>query len=183
MFRKTSFIIAVLALFLTMTNAVPTQAYQLDIEKDWVIGRSTGEPIPNGSYKKLVNQTIQMCLGYDERPFGINLGWQPCGWIRPNIQFVRQSSTGDQRPLVYGERLAIKVAGHGYLRYGERPLGINLVWSNTPSYEWVIRGGVRGSTVKTGKPVVLYNRIAADTLIYCKRPIGINLRWTSDCNR
>ena len=79
MFRKTSFIIAVLALFLTMTNAVPTQAYQLDIEKDWVIGRSTGEPIPNGSYKKLVNQTIQMCLGYDERPFGINLGWQPCG--------------------------------------------------------------------------------------------------------
>jgi hypothetical protein len=182
MFRKRILMIAVLALLLTTTTAVPTQAYQLDNEKDWLIGEATGRLIANGSYTKLVNRTIRMCLGYKVRLVGINLGWRDCDSISPNIRLVRQT-TGDQRPLVFGERLAIQVRGRGYLRYGQRTYGINLVWSNTPSYEWEIRGGAIGELVQTGMPMALYNRVEADTLIYCKRLYGINLRWTDDCPR
>ena len=183
MFRKTILVIAALALLLTTTTAMPTQASQLNNEKDWLIGQSTDQPIPNGSYTKLVNRTIHMCLTYYQRLFGINLGWINCNWIGPNIRFVRESFTGDQRPLRFGERLAIHVPGHGYLRYGQRTFGINLVWSKTPSYEWEIRGGVRGSKVLTGIPVAIYNRAESDTLIYCKRKYGINLHWSDDCIR
>lgn len=184
MFRKSSLVvIVVVSLLLATTNVVPAQSNESDIENNWVIGESSGQPIANGSYTKLVNQTNDRCLDYYERGYGINLGWRDCDSIDPNIRFVRESVTAGRSPLMYGERLAMRVTGHGYIRYGRRDFGINLVWSDTPVYEWEIRGGKIGDPVQTGASVALYNRLASDTVIYCVRTFGINLRWTNDCAR
>jgi hypothetical protein len=157
------------------------QPNESNVEEDWVLEQLSGQLIPNGSYSKLVNQTNDKCVVYHERKYGINLGWSDCDAIDPNIRFVRKADVAEHSSLKFGERLAMKVIDHGYIRYGQREFGINLVWSDTPVYEWEIRGGTIGDAVPTGVPVILYNRVGSDSVIYCERPFGINLRWTDDC--
>jgi hypothetical protein len=125
------------------------------------------------------NLTIKKCLAYGERSFGINLVWRDCAEIPANIRFVRRDYS--HTSVRFYERLALWVAGGGYIRYGKREWGINLVWSSTPVFEWVIRGGSTGTRVHFGSRVSLWNTTRRDDVKYCKRRWGINLRWTSDC--
>jgi hypothetical protein len=147
---------------------------------DWIVPASTSEPLKANYDVPLKNHTERACLVYKERPFGINLGWSSA--CKPNISFVRQSGTWDA--VHYGERIAIHVDGHGYLRYKERTFGINLVWSDKPVFEWEIHGGRDvhdGDVVWKNTPFAIYNHVEHDHVIYCERTFGINLRWARDC--
>jgi hypothetical protein len=89
----------------------------------------------------------------------------------------KQSGSGT---VTYGEPVALRVKGGGYLKYSKRTVGINLAWSNTPVYEWRIAGGTPGQTVSLDAPFALLNDVEHDALIYGSRPAGINLVWLKD---
>jgi hypothetical protein len=124
----------------------------------------------------LRNGTIGKSLKYQSRDYGINLGWDATNTTKA-ITVERQGS--DPSPIRYGERIAIRVQGGGYLRYKEREFGINLVWSSTPVYEFELTG-VYGARVRAGTPFGIYDREHGDYVVYGSRTYGINLRWFSD---
>jgi hypothetical protein len=125
----------------------------------------------------LRNGTIGKSLKYQSRDYGINLGWDTTNTAKA-VSVERQGS--DQSPIRYGERIAIRVQGGGYLRYKEREYGINLVWSSTPVYEFELTGGLYGARVRAGTPFGIYDTEHGDYVVYGSRTYGINLRWFSD---
>lgn len=74
-----------------------------------------------------------------------------------------------------GDAYAIFVDGGGYLRRWSRDYGINLVWSQTPIYEWTVRsfGQISGG-------VGLFNEAQQDYVVYCLRTYGLNIGWSKD---
>jgi hypothetical protein len=98
-----------------------------------------------------------------------------------NTDIISFISTNPGTRIKYHEAIAIYVKGGGYLKYGERSYGINLVWSKTPVYEWEITGDKIGDEVQSGVKVGLYNRFIKNHVVYCARPYGINLKWAKDC--
>jgi hypothetical protein len=132
----------------------------------------------------MMNLTAQQVIKYGERTDGINLVWDR--WDRnvglANVKFEQDPDTAG--PIYEGRATAVHVLNGGYLRYGERARGINLVWSQSPVYEWQIMHNVPPEprdTVQLLVRIGLYNTKAQDYVIYCRRPYGINLRWAQDC--
>jgi hypothetical protein len=146
---------------------------------DWrILGE--GPVVRDKKFYRLQNQTNNLCLVYGWRPLGINLKWGGCQAASPNVFFRRRSGNASD-PITFDEPVAIYVTGGFYLYYGWRQFGINLKWSNTPKYEWLIRNG-GGRPVPTNYlNVALFNQTTRDYVVYCERPIGINLRWARDC--
>lgn len=137
--------------------------------------------VPNEAHAyDLFNETVLQRLIYGSQQYGINLVWDDPDPATPSISFVPLS--GATTPILYGERVAIHVRGGGYLRYGERDNGINLNWSDTPVYEWRLRGDSPPSNapVDLTKAVGLFNIRHNDYLFYDPRRRGINLKWLRD---
>lgn len=128
---------------------------------------------PAAAPSSLKNDTNHLkSLRYGKRTWGINLEW---GAPSANITVKRLSST--PWPFVFGEPVALHVAGGGYLRHASRAFGISLVWSSVPVYEWrVLNRGAPG-TVLGDEPKALWNNKARDFLVYGHQSTGINLRW------
>jgi hypothetical protein len=130
----------------------------------------------------LFNLNVSKVLRYGEREYGINLVWGDLGSADESIGFARASSGSG--PIQFRERIAIRVRGGRYLRYGEREYGINLVWSDQPIFEWHIEGdgGATGNVIR-GIPIALFNETHSDYLFYDPRRYGINLKWLKDEGR
>jgi hypothetical protein len=130
---------------------------------------------------KLKNRSERQRLVYGERRYGINLVWGAVDSGSYNIRIVKQG-TGTTS-LFDGNRVAIGVDDGGYLRYQSREYGINLVWSESPVYEWELRLSELGNSpapIETQEPVGLYNTVENDFLFYDPRQYGINLKWLRD---
>jgi len=140
---------------------------------------STLDPTTSAEYD-LVNEYAIKRLIYKEREYGINLDWADLDPTAPSLNVVRQGA--DASPIRYGELVAIRIRGGGYLRYGERDYGINLKWSEDPVYEWQIAGSGNsaGTDVELLEAIGLFNDTIGDTLFYDPRRYGINLKWLSD---
>lgn len=140
---------------------------------------TTLDPTTSAEYD-LVNEYAIKRLIYKEREYGINLDWGDLDPATAAVNVLRQGS--DTTPIRYGELVAIRVRGGGYLRYGKRDYGINLKWSDDPVYEWQIAGSgsSTGTDVRLGDAVGLVNNTAGDTLFYDPRRYGINLKWLAD---
>jgi hypothetical protein len=143
---------------------------------DWKI-LGTGSEVMAGTKYTLRNITNNQSVKYDERRWGINLVWDKSTAIN-NITFVRKD--GKKVALKYGDTVAVHVQKGGHLKHKERTVGINLAWSTPPVYEFVLVGGKKGSPIKVGASVGLFNSDAKDFIIYAERPAGINLRWFKD---
>jgi hypothetical protein len=117
---------------------------------------------------------------YGSQEYGINLVWDDPDPTSPSIRFLPLS--GATTPITYGERVAIHVRGGGYLRYGEREYGINLKWSDSPVYEWRLRGDSppNNTPIDITNSVGLFNTVSSDYLFYDPRRHGINLKWLRD---
>jgi hypothetical protein len=137
----------------------------------------TGNQVIEGSRFTLWNVVERHAVRYGEREYGINLVWDDAADLG-NVSFHRRSSTTG--PVKYGEQLALRVEGGGFVRYSVREWGINLSWSSTAVHEWEITGGQYGQPVPMRRGFGLYNRLIGDHVIYGERSWGINLRWWSD---
>jgi len=156
-----------------------------DFFKQWkVLGPATGNVLPGTRYQ-LKGRTIRKFLQYEKQGTfgGINLGWTDDAepeTARRVTHWMFTRSGGDRRPLVYGERLAIAWKDD-YIYYGERTVGINLKWSDTPKFEWQILGGKPGTVVRTSDWVCLFNTKSegGEPLIYFDRTVGGDIGWPS----
>jgi len=92
-----------------------------------------------------------------------------------------------KRQILTGEPFALGIGGgEAYLRYGHRSVGINLKWSEEPTFEWrmFMADGKEGQPVPAGTPVALINiRVepAPDFFIPLNRrtPGAGNIGWTT----
>ena len=85
----------------------------------------------------------------------------------------------DTGTIRYGEPLALwNDTNAKWVKYGHRDGDvINLVWSDTPVYEWQIRARDPGTTVNRTFNLALYNGVERDYVVYGERRCGINLNW------
>ena len=131
----------------------------------------------------LKNGKVRKFLQHEEQSVGINLGWtedaEPETGKKVARWFFARKSGGD-KPLRYGETVAL---GNGmkpsFIRYKERPVGINLDWSDGPVYEWRLAGGELGQPADPSKYLAIYNEKAGEFFIYFDRTAGGDIGWPS----
>lgn len=171
--------LSLLALFFIHLFAVTGKAHEQakDI-LDWQV-RGVGREVYANKPYGLMNTTLGKSLMYGYREYGINLCWS-LPTSRPNFVFKPKSDPDSKERIKHGEKFAIYVEGGGYLNYESRRWGINLDYSDHPSYEWEIRGGMNGDLVEAWTDIALFNHVEKDYMVYCPRDWGINLRWWKD---
>ncbi|WP_422754196.1 hypothetical protein [Micromonospora sp. WMMD708] len=129
-----------------------------------------GLPTWSGGYGPMRNQSNGLkALRYAERDYGINLNWTD--W--PNSRWeVYGEGLPTNAPITSTTKVALRVPGGGYLRWGAQSYGIDLVWSATAVYEW--------NLITTAGGQALFNRSRNDYVVYGSRPWGVNLIWSGD---
>ena len=161
--------------------------------KQWMIGaNNTGNvehSLANGAFNyNLKGKVIRKFLQYEKQGTfgGINLGWTDnasasTATKRAKWFFSTSKPANISRPgIQYGRAIAISwgSGGRPYIKYSKRTIGINLDWSNRPSYEWVILGGQPGTPVKRGQDwVIIFNLKHRQPLMYFDRTVGGDIGW------
>jgi hypothetical protein len=153
----------------------------------WKFGDKTGNVRAQNRYNtnegySLFNTEHGGYLTYVKTTFGINLGY-----INNNRDKKVHLRLPDrqEREVRTGELVAFGIGGDpSFLRYKERPVGINLEYAKEPAYEWRIftASGEVGKTIAVGEMVALVNinvKPDPDFLIYFERPAGANIGWTT----
>lgn len=149
----------------------------------WKTTLGNGNFVTPNTLFRLYCITNQSYLDYYRRNRGINLAFNQ-GLSVSNIKFVRSGTATEA--IKYGEKIAIYVAGGGYLYYTRRTYGINLSYSSRPVYEWELRNA---SYLQTGAPNTeairardlfsLYNAHNQGYMVYGERTWGPNLTWAT----
>jgi hypothetical protein len=109
----------------------------------------------------------------EHQTFGVDLGLGRGGGGN-NLKLQRTGNNPE--PLMYGEKLAMRVWGAGWVKYGSEAFGINLKLSDTPSYEWYVLGGEIGHPID-GQDSALWNSVAKAFLVPGSRTWGVQLVW------
>jgi hypothetical protein len=168
----------------------------MDVYKQWMIGPITTMPsrpvIPKNKFEGpsernygLKNKQTRKYLQHEDQTFGINLGWTDDATDKTGLRvsrwfFVRQGNSSE--PLTYGEVISLANGQQpSFVNYERRIVGINLGFSNSPSFEWKILGGKPGTAVKTREWVALYNIKSekGEPLINFDRTAGADIGWPS----
>ena len=103
-------------------------------------------------------------------------------WVKDSSDYyftIKGTSATSQTEdiLCYGMPFALKVEDQKYLKYGSRSYGIDLVWSDEPSFEWIFHSEGDSGPIRPNVPVAIYNKKAGSYIIYGERTYGINLVW------
>jgi hypothetical protein len=165
----------ILGLMAIAMLAIPAQASAVS-KTDPVQWTYPPRSAPSAGYAvTLYNQINGRTMGYEERSFGINLGWPGS---KASLQWSFKRQNGTQGKIQDGEKLALyNSKAKQYVKYGERTWGINLVWSKSPVYQWVVKYDATSGNFS------LYNTYQGDYVVYGERPFGINLRWLKDVKK
>ena len=78
-----------------------------------------------------------------------------------------------------GEKVALRVWGTGWLKYGVQTWGVDLQPSDTPVYEWVVAGQSAPGTTLDGQDFALWNTATQDYLVRGHQTWGVGLNWYS----
>lgn len=146
--------------------AAPAAAKQWNVDQTDQISNETKYALYNRSTK----------LGYENRTFGVDLGWVNGGFFF----FVRQAPSGkrDRRvgPIAGDDNVAIfNTKTLRYLMfYARGDVKAELEWTKTPVYEWQIQDqSASGGRVH----FALFNSRVKKYLVYKFQNYGINLGW------
>jgi hypothetical protein len=166
----------------------------IEMYKQWMIGatKPRSPVLPKETFKEnpernynLKGKAIRKYLQHEKQTFGINLGWTDNATNETGNKvarwfFVRNGQS--EEPIRFGETIALGNGGDpSFLRYEERPVGINLGWSKTPVFEWKLLGGKIGDPVYTQEWIAIYNSKAenGECLIFFDRTVGGDIGWPS----
>ena len=108
-------------------------------------------------------------LIWSNETFGVNLGWS-----EGNSLWKVQAPGGHE--VMYGEKVALRVWGGGWLKYGHQTWGVDLQLSDTPSFEWYIIGAPPGDQVDS-EEFALWDSGANDYLVFGHQTWGVDLNW------
>ena len=127
----------------------------------------------------LINAKLSKTLAYKKTKKGISLVFVALKKTPLNIIF---KDTNNDGLLDTNDVMAIQVIDGAYLKYGAREYGINIVWSQTPVYEWTISSDDKSvSGIQNNKKYGLYNKTKQTFLVYGEREDGIGqMKWFDD---
>ncbi len=116
-----------------------------------------------------------------------------CGFVTKGIQLVwgeeplrypvafEKADASNRSPLRFGDKVAILMKGKGYLVSRGRGYGINLAWSKTPNFQWLIGPeNAIGEDLSTECVFRLFNTVVGECVLHYPRSNGVSLRWESD---
>jgi hypothetical protein len=108
-------------------------------------------------------------LTHANQTFGVDLDWSkyPALW--------KIEAQGGPH-VMYGQAVALRIWGGGWLKYGNQTWGVDLQLSSTPSYEWYVVGGVPGNPIDNGE-FALWNNATHDYLVVSHQTWGVGLNW------
>jgi hypothetical protein len=163
----------------------------LDELKQWMISNPSKPRrlLPKANFEgpadrnyDLKNKKVRKFLQHEEQDVGINLGWtddaEPATAKKVARWFFMHKGGGNQ-PLTYGEPVAIANGKKpSFIRYKVRDIGINLDWSDTPVFEWILGGGKAGP-VSPNEYLAIYNQKAGEFFIFFDRTAGADIGWPS----
>jgi hypothetical protein len=142
--------------------------------KEWNVNNA--DQMSYGVPYELYNRTTQ--IGYQDRRYGINLGW--VGHAGGHFEFRREAPAGttDHRtgPIGATEKVAIwSTKAQRYIAYEDRSFDeIDIGWSRTPVYQWRIEDqSASGGRVY----FALYNTYTKKYMVSQRKQYGINLGW------
>lgn len=78
--------------------------------------------------------------------------------------------------VMYGEALALRVWGGGWLEYSYQTWGVSLHLVSTPVYQWYILGETTGTTLDSSE-FALWNSAADDFLVQHDQAFGPDIQW------
>jgi hypothetical protein len=143
---------------------------QVDSYKKWfgLSGKNQGL----GQLRREDIQSDQHLITQHQR-FGVNLG---LGRGQGGDNLKLQRTGNNPEPLMVGEKVAMRVWGAGWVKYGSQSFGINLQLSSTPSYEWYVLGDEIGRPISEQR-IALWNSKAKAFLVPGSRTWGVQLVW------
>lgn len=131
----------------------------------------------------LKNQATVRYVGWERQTWGVNLGYSSDATTETAHKMARwffRRLDGSNDPVRYGELIAM---GYGtspsFYKYATTTIGINLINTSRPSYEWRFIGpeGSAGQPVTTGQWLAIWNETEDGFLIYFDRNAGVDLGW------
>jgi hypothetical protein len=108
-------------------------------------------------------------LVWSNETFGVNLAWTSKAAL-----WKVQAQDGPN--AMYGEAVALRVWGGGWLEYGNQTFGVDLQLTSTPVYQWYILGETPGNTVDSNE-FALWNSAAKDFLVEGHQTFGVDVNW------
>ncbi len=120
-------------------------------------------PLVTGAREAYTNLT------WSSQTFGVSLDWSDSTSL-----WKVQAPGGPE--VMYGEAVALRVWGGGWLKYGQQTFGVDLQLSDTPSYEWYLLGEPPGNQVDSGE-FALWDSAAHDYLVLSNETWGVDLNW------
>jgi hypothetical protein len=82
--------------------------------------------------------------------------------------------------IMYGEAVALRVWGGGWLEYAHQTFGVDLHLVSQPVYQWYILDGTAGAVVDSSADpsnFALWNSAANDYLVHFNETFGVDLQW------
>ena len=82
--------------------------------------------------------------------------------------------------IMYGEAVALRVWGGGWLEYSHQTFGVDLHLVSAPVYQWYILDGTAGAVVDSAagpSNFALWNSAANDYLVHYNETFGVDLQW------
>ena len=107
-------------------------------------------------------------LKWGNQTFGVDLQWTD----QPSLWKVEAQGT---HGVMFGQAVALRVWGGGWLKYGQQTWGVDLQLSSTPAYQWYILGERPGQPVE--QEFALWNSAAHDYLVFGGQTWGVDLNW------
>jgi hypothetical protein len=157
-------LIAVTLLVYVYASAPAAHANHSANARQWQFGVGVGNLLSHTPVT-LFNNHVDKFLVYQNRN-GIDFGWRTTS--APEWTVGRSWECGKRAcTIFYNRSVALYSEAHGrYLKYGSTGAcgGINLVWSQTPVYEWSIRSlsangdQLTSETPVAGQPSALFNQ-------------------------
>lgn len=111
-------------------------------------------------------------LIHSHETFGVDLSWAdgPALW-------KIEAQGGPQ--VMYGQAVALRVWGGGWLAHGHETFGVDLVLSSTPVYQWYVLGETPGNLIDNGE-FALWNSAAKRYLTSGYETWGVSLNWATE---
>lgn len=81
--------------------------------------------------------------------------------------------------LMYGQAVALRVWGGGWLKYGHQTWGVDLQLSDKPAYQWYLVGAPAGTPIANGQ-FALWNSATHRYLEAAHQTWGVSLGWKSE---
>lgn len=132
-------------------------------------------------YYALKNMITGRSIEYGYVKRGIQLVWGQDTF--QHVVAFEMPNAPERGKLKFGDEIAINVKDRGYIITGSRGYGINLTWSKTPVYQWII-GPLekRNKVLSVGDNFSLKNTNQRGELVHFPRENGVSLRWRYDCH-